>query len=411
MAGQLRSRRTQGPLPTHNRNTVLCVLAVIVLVGCLLYQFWRPGGWEDLWHWSAAASFLVTGVVIAVAAWSLLAIIFRRKIPPRDTRMGPDPPYNADEYASVGLGPLSSDAEGRDLYIDLMKRAVTNILYEDYPVFFALGSEEWEVAQEFDLQHRVTGSDGPTQAHTMIGTQRLEHIQSCIEQILTDDIPGDLAETGSFRGGATIFMRAVLRGHRVTNRKVFVCDAFVPPQPDLIPQPFLPLLQAIASIPGKANKRRIYSILERMPQKHRAFPLCDNPSDEWVTFVLWALRHPEAIQCGDTTSLEHVKSRFARYGLLDEQVVFVPGYFADALPSAPIEQLALLRLDGDTYESTHDAIIELYPKLSPGGFCIVDDYHTFEDCERAITDYRRQNQIEDTIQSVGLHAAYWRKST
>ncbi|APZ92613.1 TylF/MycF/NovP-related O-methyltransferase [Fuerstiella marisgermanici] len=409
MPGQLRTRKTQGPLPQHHRNTLIGGGIIAAVTGLLLFLFVRTGGWQDTWGWSTLATVTAVAAILTIAGWCVLAIVFRRKIPPRDTRMGPTPPYNAEEYAAVGLGPLTDSAEGRDLYIDLMKRAVTNILYEDYPVFFALGTKKWEVAQEFDLAHRVAGNDGPTQAHTMIGTQRLEHIQSCIEQILAENIPGDFAETGSFRGGATIFMRAVLKGHHVTDRKVFVCDAFVPPQPELAPQPLLTLVQAIAAIPGEANRRRIFSMMERMPQKHRAFPLCENPSDDWITFVLWALQHPEVIQCGDTTSLEHVKSRFARYGLLDEQVVFIPGYFAEVLPDAPIGPLSLLRLDGDTFESTHDAIVALYPKLSPGGFCIIDDYNTFDDCKRAITEYREQNHIDEEIHAVGKHAAFWRK--
>jgi O-methyltransferase len=58
-------------------------------------------------------------------------------------------------------------------------------------------------------------------------------------------------------------------------------------------------------------------------------------------------------------SLEQVKENFRRYGLLDEQVRFVKGSFRDTLPSIPIERLALLRLDGDLYESTIQALTAL----------------------------------------------------
>ena len=53
---------------------------------------------------------------------------------------------------------------------------------------------------------------------------------------------------------------------------------------------------------------------------------------------------------------------------------FLVGWFKDTLPGAPIETLSVMRLDGDMYESTWQAIEALYPKLSPGGFCIVDDF-------------------------------------
>jgi len=73
--------------------------------------------------------------------------------------------------------------------------------------------------------------------------------------------------------------------------------------------------------------------------------------------------------------IERVKANFARYGLLDEQVRFLPGWFEDTLPTAPISQIAVLRLDGDMYDSTMVALRSLYPKLSVGGYVIVDDYH------------------------------------
>ena len=64
-------------------------------------------------------------------------------------------------------------------------------------------------------------------------------------------------------------------------------------------------------------------------------------------------------------SVEEVRSLFARYDLLDDRVRFLKGWFRDTLPAAPIESLALLRLDGDLYESTMDALGALYRKVSP----------------------------------------------
>jgi predicted O-methyltransferase YrrM len=81
-------------------------------------------------------------------------------------------------------------------------------------------------------------------------------------------------------------------------------------------------------------------------------------------------------------SREDVERNFAKYGLLDDRVVFLQGWFKDTLPSAPIGKIALLRLDGDMYESTMDALQNLYPKLSPGGYCIIDDF--FGPCRLAV---------------------------
>lgn len=76
----------------------------------------------------------------------------------------------------------------------------------------------------------------------------------------------------------------------------------------------------------------------------------------------------------------------------------------------PIEKLSVIRLDGDTYESTRDAIEMLYPKLSPGGYCIVDDYYSFIDCERAVNEYRQENGIEDELQKIDNLAVFWQKT-
>ncbi|HEX5587548.1 MAG TPA: TylF/MycF/NovP-related O-methyltransferase, partial [Acidimicrobiia bacterium] len=108
--------------------------------------------------------------------------------------------------------------------------------------------------------------------------------------------------------------------------------------------------------------------------------------------------------------VQRVQANFARYGLLDDQVQFLPGWFRDTLHVAPIEQLAIMRLDGDLYESTMDALTALYPKLSPGGFVIVDDYGAFEPCRRAVDDYRAANGIDDEIVEVDWTGAYWRRA-
>ena len=62
-----------------------------------------------------------------------------------------------------------------------------------------------------------------------------------------------------------------------------------------------------------------------------------------------------------------VRANFQRYGLLDDQVRFLPGWFKDTLHDAPIERIAVLRLDGDLYEATIQALDALYPRLSPPG--------------------------------------------
>lgn len=263
----------------------------------------------------------------------------------------------------------------RRLYLDLMKRCLTNSIYGD-PNWKALGQQSvWTRrisailaarrvqivrATPFDAQTRAEGHDWPQQAHTMIGLKRLDNLQFCVEQALAQSIPGDFLEAGVWRGGAAILMRAVLKAYGVTDRRVWVADSF-----------------------------------EGLP------PPCDDyPQDRGDKHST----RPEL-----AVSLEQVQSNFARYDLLDEQVCFLPGWFRDTLPQAPMEQLAVVRLDGDMYESTMDGLTHLYPKLSPGGFLIVDDYGALPPCRQAVDDYRAANHITEEIVPVDQTGVYWQR--
>jgi O-methyltransferase len=110
-------------------------------------------------------------------------------------------------------------------------------------------------------------------------------------------------------------------------------------------------------------------------------------------------------------SLDEVKANFDRYGLLDDQVRFLQGWFSETLPSAPIDRLAVLRLDGDMYESTKVALDALYPKLSVGGYVIVDDYGAIPACRQAVSDFRLENGVEEPIHSIDWTGVYWRRQT
>jgi hypothetical protein len=109
-------------------------------------------------------------------------------------------------------------------------------------------------------------------------------------------------------------------------------------------------------------------------------------------------------------SLEEVQENFRRYDLLDDKVKFLRGWFRDTLHVAPIKELSLLRLDGDLYESTMDALNALYDKVLPGGFIIVDDFNDFEPCRRAVLEFRVQHGIKDPIEVIDWTGVYWRKS-
>jgi O-methyltransferase len=209
---------------------------------------------------------------------------------------------------------------------------------------------------------RAEGRDWPALAHTMVGTARLDNVQACVEDILRDRVPGDLVETGVWRGGVAIFMRAILACHGDTGRLVWVADSF-------------------AGLPR--------------PDDH------SYPADRGYDLSgIASLAVP----------LDEVRDNFRKYGLLDDQVEFLAGWFKDTLPAAPIERIAVLRLDGDLYESTILALEHLYPKLSPGGYVIVDDYVNSPPCQQAVNDYRAAHDIVEEIVQIDWSGVYWRKA-
>jgi hypothetical protein len=243
-----------------------------------------------------------------------------------------------------------------NLYLVLMKKCLLNLIHTDPEEMIQF--QKWQGTRIF---FREEGKDWPQKAHTMIGVKRLDNLHYCVEQVIKNNIPGDLIETGVWRGGATILMRAILKAYGIVDRKVWVADSFegLPP-PDV----------------------------EKYPQ------------DENFDFSI----HPEL-----AISVEEVKKNFNTYGLLDDQVEFLVGWFKDTLPAAPIERVAVLRLDGDLYESTMDALTALYPKLSVGGYAIIDDYKAVKPCKEAVLDYRQKYNLDEEIIEIDWAGVYWKK--
>lgn len=246
---------------------------------------------------------------------------------------------------------------GARLYLQLLKKVLTNVIYQDAP-----SPHEFARSTSYDPEIRTIGGDWPTVAHTMVGIKRLDNIHHCLDRVLADGVAGDFIETGVWRGGVCIFMRAYLLAHACTTRKVWVADSF-----------------------------------QGMPTTTEE----SHPVDREMALH----RYNDTLR----VSSEVVRENFRRYDLLDDQVKFLPGWFKDTLPLAPIDQLAILRLDGDLYESTMDALDNLYPKLSVGGFVIIDDY-MFPSCREAVHDFRARFQIEDTIHPIDGIGAYWRRT-
>jgi O-methyltransferase len=269
---------------------------------------------------------------------------------------------------------IKSTVDNTDRYLNLLKQSLTYQLWDASDG----SSHEMHVSKPLvsmvrmmkrtkklfkptSSEEREFGMDWPSKAYTMVGVERLNNIESCAKIVLQDGVKGDFIETGVWRGGCTIFMRAILKAFGDSKRSVWVADSF-----------------------------------EGMPKPNSE----DYPADKKFDLSMWKTL---------AVTSEEVRDNFKRFGLLDDQVKFLEGFFSKTLPTAPIDQLSIIRLDGDLYESTMDALTHLYGKLSDGGFVIVDDYHCAEPCKQAVDDFRKANKITEELVGVDWSAVYWRK--
>jgi len=275
----------------------------------------------------------------------------------------------------------------RERYVDLLMASLTRSLYIDEEMHdVAIG--DWDglgiLGTDADILRaalrasntrlsrrggdpakRQVGHDWPPAAETMVGVERLTDVRHCVEVVLAEGIPGDLIETGVWRGGVTILMKGIV--------------------------------EAWADVDSHSGRRTVWvaDSFEGIPA-----PDPDNyPADAGID---WSGVTPLKV------GVDVVKQNFEKYGLLDDRVQFLPGWFSDTLPTAPISELAVLRLDGDLYESTIDALAALEPKVADGGFVLVDDYGAWEPCRKAVDDYRAANDITSEIVEVDWTGVHWR---
>lgn len=271
----------------------------------------------------------------------------------------------------------------RNRYLALLKRSLVNMLYPELELQIhhleggadGLSGTALQRFQRDIKMHQQgkynrlmagkwQGTAPPTSPYTMIGLFRLANIERCAEQVIAEGVPGDFLEAGVCKGGAAIFLRALQVAHGAAERRTWVVDSFegVPPSED--------------------------------------------PDDAGYGIHLEESRRPW-LACSESAVREH----FKRYGLLDANVRFLPGWLADTLPSAATGPLALLRIDVDLYSSTKECLDLLYDRVSPGGFVIVDDYGYLQCCRDAVDEFRARRGVEEPIRRVDSSGIYWRKES
>jgi O-methyltransferase len=269
---------------------------------------------------------------------------------------------------------------GEKLYIELLKRSLSGYLNHEMGMRLSYVLNCMESSQPSLLQHVKNIAESEPEKFqslmedangqqnyreriygfpaTMIGKARLDNIEMCVRVIVSEGIAGDLMETGVWRGGATIFMRGMLKILGNNDKNVWVVDSF-----QGLPEPEL-------------------------------------EQDEGINYHLDPML---------SVDLETVKRNFEYFDLLDDRVQFLQGWFADTMATAPVEKLSLLRLDGDLYKSTMDVLEPIYDKVEPGGFIIIDDYGAIPACKQAVHDFRESRGITEPIETIDWTGRYWRK--
>ena len=264
----------------------------------------------------------------------------------------------AREPRAAGPGPAAEEL--RRAYLDLLKLCLCDLAATST---MSVGAEPDGTVVSRELrgearQVRSAGMDWPLQGLTMVGLGRLDDLESCVETVVREAVEGDIIEAGAWRGGAGILSRAALDSLG-DGRTVYVADSF------------------------------------------QGFPEADE-------------RDPDVASLGAfdflAVPLEEVRDSFARLGC-ERGVEFVPGFFEETLSSLSGRRWSLIRLDGDTYGPTREALRWLYPGLSVGGYLIVDDYGSFDGCREAVEEFRAEHGIEEPLEKIDSTCVRWRRTS
>ena len=191
---------------------------------------------------------------------------------------------------------------------------------------------------------------------TMTSTERLWVLLSATRYVHESRISGDLVECGVWRGGSVMAMAQALLSKGVTTRRIWLYDTFTGMTD--------PTEKDVESETGTTAETLL-----------RSTPTGDGNN-------VWCV-----------SGRSEVEANVLSTGYPREKLVFVEGDVSETLQRKVPESIALLRLDTDWYESTRASLVTLYPKLAPGGICILDDYGHWKGARDAIDEYFTSTKV------------------
>lgn len=192
--------------------------------------------------------------------------------------------------------------------------------------------------------------------YTQTSPERLYALYQAVCYVTKHQIPGDIVECGVWRGGSMMAIAYTLLELKDTSRDLYLFDTFEGmSQPD----------EKDVSVTG--------SSAETLMKKNRK----TDPNSVWCY-----------------APLEAVQLAIHGVGYPPDKVHFIKGKVEDTIPDHAPESISLLRLDTDWYESTRHEMIHLFPRISPGGVIIIDDYGHWLGARQAVDEYLEANQIK-----------------
>jgi O-methyltransferase len=264
-----------------------------------------------------------------------------------------------DQITAARRSPGDNKVRARQVYLQMIQGLILGTSFGEFEQRVETDSNGRKNALELNTSERLRGEDTPYLGLTSIGAKRLGNIEQLIAQCMKYHVAGGFVEAGGWRGGASIYARAIFRAYELgKTRPVILCDAF---------GTFLP---------------QNYS---------------HHPREQQLT----SYHQADDIE---------VANYFKQYNLLDHHVYFAKGLFNDTMPIVAdrMEKIAILRIDTSIYQSTMDVLYHLYAKVSTGGFVIIDDWEGY-DTKEAVSHFFQVHGISPNILPIDHHSVYWKK--
>jgi O-methyltransferase len=217
----------------------------------------------------------------------------------------------------------------------------------------ALERRGWELRRrhdvgQADLEPEFLELHARCAAYTMTSVERMYALYGAIHHVIRAGIPGELVECGVWRGGSSMMAALVLMQLGDSERRLYLYDTFAG-----MPEP------------GELD------IDARGQSAHPTWQTAQRQDiNEWCY-----------------SSLTEVRENLLSTGLPTERLHLVEGLVEETIPATAPERIAVLRLDTDWYESTRHELEHLYPRLSPGGVLIIDDYGHWAGARAAVDRY------------------------